>query len=82
MRRTWLIVAFVLLLALDVRGVVELWDRFYVHPRYAVIEQLSGGRVIYWGTWALVVLFDVGVLWLTLRVAKRLRISGRAHAAN
>ncbi len=82
MRRAWLIVAFVLLLSLDARGVIELWERFYVHPRYAVIEQLTGGGVFYWGTWALVVLFDLGVLWLTILVARRLRKSGSAPAAN
>lgn len=78
MRRIWLIAAFVLLLAMDVRSVIELWERIVVHPGYASIEMLTGGTTLYWGTWALVVLFDLGVLWLTICVAKRLRTSATA----
>jgi hypothetical protein len=69
MRRPWLIALFVVLLALDARGVIEL---FRAH-HHSALERLTGGNTLYWATWALVILFDLGVLWLTVRVGKRLR---------
>jgi hypothetical protein len=73
MRRSWLIAAFVLLLALDVRAVLELWMRFLVHRHSEAVNQLTAGHAVYWTVWALVIFFDLGVLWLTIRVGRRLR---------
>lgn len=69
MGRPWLITLFLVLLALDARSVIEL---FYAHRHFAV-ERLIDGNTLYWSTWALVILFDLGILWLTVRVAKSLR---------
>ncbi len=72
-----MIVAFVLLLALNVRAIIELWERFYVHRHTdAVFERLNDGSALSTMSWTLVILFDLGVLWLTIRVGKRLRSSG------
>jgi hypothetical protein len=73
MRRVALIAALVFLLVLDARSVIEVWERVFVHSRYATVEMLSSGAVLYWTVWVLVGLLDLGVLWLTIRVAKRLR---------
>jgi hypothetical protein len=70
-RRPWLIALLVVLFALDARNVFEL---LFAH-RHATLERLAYGSTFYWGTWALVLCFDLGVLWLTVRVAKRLRDS-------
>jgi hypothetical protein len=76
-RLRWLIVAFVFLLALNVRAIVELWERFYVHrDSAAVIERLNPGSALSALIWTLVILVDLGVLWLTIRVARRLRPPG------
>jgi hypothetical protein len=61
------------LLALDVRAVIELWVRLYSHRHSGSIERLSGGDALYWGTWLLVVLFDLGVLWLTIHIGRRMQ---------
>jgi hypothetical protein len=72
MRRLLLIVAFLFLFAMDVRAIVELWERFYVHRDAAAVERLTGGNTLYWVTWVLVILFDLAVLWLTIRIGRRL----------
>jgi hypothetical protein len=69
MRRPWLIALFLVLLALDARSVIEpLYAR-----RHFAVERLIDGSTLYWSTWVLVILFDLGILWLTVRVAKSLR---------
>ena len=78
-----MIVAFVFLLALNVRAIVELWERFYVHRHSAaVIERLNDGSALTALIWTLVILFDLGVLWLTIRVGRRLRSRGTSTASN
>jgi hypothetical protein len=73
MRKPLLIVAFVFLVAMDMRAIIELWERLYLHRRWGAIERLTMGDTLYWVTWALMILFDLGVLWLTIRVGRRLR---------
>jgi hypothetical protein len=74
MRRKRLIAAFVVLLALNVRAVVELWEHIHVDRRStSAVEQLAGSGTLSAASWTLVILFDLGVLYLTIRVGRRLR---------
>jgi hypothetical protein len=77
MRRTLLIGAFVLLVLLDVRSVVEV-SRWILVRQEGPMERETAGllhdpAIFTWAAYMLMALFNLGLLWLTIRVGKRLR---------
>jgi hypothetical protein len=76
-RRTLLIGAFALLLLLDVRSVIEVSKWIFVHQEGPMERESAGllhDPVIFtWGAYVLVTVFNLGVLWLTIHVGRRLR---------
>lgn len=71
MRRSSLVLAFVLLLAADLWGVGEVWSLIFDHSHR--------GGAAFWGAFVVVVLLNAGLIWLTIRVAQRLRAPARAR---
>jgi hypothetical protein len=65
MGRTGLALSLLLLIAADLWGVGEVWRLVFDHSHR--------DGVAFWGGFVVVVLFNVGLVWLTVRVAKRLR---------
>jgi hypothetical protein len=75
-RRSLLIGAFALLLLLDVRSVIEVSKWILVHHE-GPMERDSAGllhdpAIFTWGAYMLATAFNLGVLWLTIRVGRRL----------
>jgi hypothetical protein len=66
MGRTGLIAIFVLLVAADIFGVTEVVRLLFTnrHQDFA-----------FWGVFVLVALFNAGLIWLTVRVWRRLQMS-------
>ncbi len=83
MRRALLIVAFVFLLAMDARSLVEVVGWIFVHQQ-GVYERETAGflrtpSALSWGAYIAATLFNLSMLWLTIHVAKRLRIPASAR---
>lgn len=58
-----LILSFVLLLAADLWGVAEVWR--------LIFDRSHRGGVEFWEVFTTVVLFEVGLIWLTFWVGRR-----------
>ncbi len=68
-----LIAGFVLLIAVDLWGVSEVWRLIFDHSHHA------GGA--FWVAFAFVVLLYVGLIWFIVRVGRRLRAPADADAS-
>jgi hypothetical protein len=80
-RRTLLIGAFALLLLLDMRSVIEVSKWIFVHHE-GPMERDSAGllhdpAIFTWAAYMVATVFNLGVLWLTIRVGRRLRENSR-----
>jgi hypothetical protein len=64
----------VLLLVVDARNAIELWELIFSPERHVLLGPRFGGA-IFWGAFAVVVLFDACLMWLTITVGKRVRAS-------
>ena len=73
MGRASLALCLVLLIAADVWSVAEVWRLIFNHGHR--------GGAAFWGAFALVVLIYAGLLWLTIRVARRLRAGSSGRLA-
>lgn len=77
MRRILLVGAFVILLALDVRSVIEVSKWIFVHQEGPMERETAGlvhDPVMFaWAAYLLATAFNLGVLWLTIHVGRRLR---------
>jgi hypothetical protein len=72
---------FVLLLAVDARDMIELWGLILAPELHVLLGPRFGGA-LFWGAFAVVVLFDAGLIWLTIHVGKRIRAGFASRLVN
>lgn len=65
MRRTWLTVLFVVLVVYDIWSIGQLIRTLFDHGHR--------GGASFWVAFLLIAAFHAGIIWLTVRIGKRLR---------